>query len=372
MAPAHGIECAKLWLLSKAIHEQEGAIRHGLLPQSAWTWPRAFFRFTELTRSRRRRSHGRRGATQSGSSSFFSKTPTMPGWHRGMRDLALLGARDCSKFGHRSPADACELREALCEARKESDANDAEAICEAVTRPTMRFVAIKSRRTAGGALDAPWTRDLPGQAAHPGREHDPRRARLSSASISHVGIERVHLTHRKAESSMVQRRWRYPRKRPRSCPDAVATSIRHASAGSSNIDRALLQRWHRSNEAVAAACDHPRRWAHRRLCPRSLSHRSPASSARVASLQPGLASRHARTPAAAKNASGRITKMRATDIIRKLLIRRHDVAGQMRKAKSKPESVDPRCDRSPGAKAGSHWSALSRSPTRPRVPSGPS
>ena len=29
--------------------------------------------------------------------------------------------------------------------RGKTDANDAEAICEAVTRPTMRFVAVKSR-----------------------------------------------------------------------------------------------------------------------------------------------------------------------------------------------------------------------------------
>jgi transposase len=29
--------------------------------------------------------------------------------------------------------------------RGKTDANDAEAICEAVTRPTMRFVAMKSR-----------------------------------------------------------------------------------------------------------------------------------------------------------------------------------------------------------------------------------
>jgi transposase len=42
--------------------------------------------------------------------------------------------------------------------RGKNDANDAEAICEAVGRPNMRFVAIKSEEqqsTAGAAREAP-------------------------------------------------------------------------------------------------------------------------------------------------------------------------------------------------------------------------
>ena len=48
-----------------------------------------------------------------------------------------------SRSSARSPADAAAVCAALCEANK-NDATDAEAICEAVTRPTMRFVPIKS------------------------------------------------------------------------------------------------------------------------------------------------------------------------------------------------------------------------------------
>ena len=60
--------------------------------------------------------------------------------------------------------------------RGKTDAADAEAICEAVTRPTMRFVPVKSRRAAGGAGAAPDARSA-GQAAHAAGQHDPRAAR---------------------------------------------------------------------------------------------------------------------------------------------------------------------------------------------------
>ena len=43
--------------------------------------------------------------------------------------------------------------------RGKTDTADAEAICEAVTRPTMRFVAIKSREQQG-ALSMHRARDL--------------------------------------------------------------------------------------------------------------------------------------------------------------------------------------------------------------------
>ena len=55
--------------------------------------------------------------------------------------------------------------------RGKTDAGDAEAICEAVTRPTMRFVPIKSV-AAGGAGAAPDARS-PRSAAHAARQHDP-------------------------------------------------------------------------------------------------------------------------------------------------------------------------------------------------------
>ncbi len=57
--------------------------------------------------------------------------------------------------------------------RGKTDAADAEAICEAVARPTMRFVP---SRTASVAVDASDTRSAD-QAAHAVGQHDPRPAR---------------------------------------------------------------------------------------------------------------------------------------------------------------------------------------------------
>ena len=57
--------------------------------------------------------------------------------------------------------------------RGKTDAADAEAVCEAVTRPTMRFVPVKSPEQQGSAVDAPEPRSA-GQAAHAADQHDPR------------------------------------------------------------------------------------------------------------------------------------------------------------------------------------------------------
>ena len=45
--------------------------------------------------------------------------------------------------------DPASLREAIRQAAKKNDAADAEAICEAVTRPNMRFVPVKSEEQQG-------------------------------------------------------------------------------------------------------------------------------------------------------------------------------------------------------------------------------
>ncbi len=57
--------------------------------------------------------------------------------------------------------------------RGKTDAIDAEAICEAVTRPTMRSVPVEVARTAGGTLHASHTRPA-GQATDPADQHDAR------------------------------------------------------------------------------------------------------------------------------------------------------------------------------------------------------
>ncbi len=61
-------------------------------------------------------------------------------------------------LGHDVAADAAGLREAVRQARQ-NDANDAAAICEAVTRPSMRFVPVKSTDQQA-ALALHRTRDL--------------------------------------------------------------------------------------------------------------------------------------------------------------------------------------------------------------------
>ena len=67
---------------------------------------------------------------------------TMPDRDGSLRDIALLGARTCKVWAH-CKADASGLREAYVK-RGKNDATDAEAICEAVSRPNMRFVPVKS------------------------------------------------------------------------------------------------------------------------------------------------------------------------------------------------------------------------------------
>ena len=74
--------------------------------------------------------------------------------------------------------------------RGKNDANDAEAICEAVTRPTMRFVAVKSREQQA-ALSIHRARDLFVKQRTQQVNIIRGRARRSSASLSAIGLERA-------------------------------------------------------------------------------------------------------------------------------------------------------------------------------------
>ena len=65
--------------------------------------------------------------------------------------------RELQALGHTVKANAAELCEGLLK-RSKNDANDAAAICEAVTRPSMRFVP--TRRRAAVRLDAAPSRQL--------------------------------------------------------------------------------------------------------------------------------------------------------------------------------------------------------------------
>ena len=72
----------------------------------------------------------------------------MPGGHRGLCLVAPLVARAQGARPH-GAANAASLREPIVK-RQKNDAADAEAICEAVTRANMRFVATKTPEQQSG------------------------------------------------------------------------------------------------------------------------------------------------------------------------------------------------------------------------------
>lgn len=66
----------------------------------------------------------------------------MPDRNRGLRDRIPVGSGSHGA-GSRGSSDASVVRQAIRE-RQKNDATDAETICEALTRPTIRFVPAKS------------------------------------------------------------------------------------------------------------------------------------------------------------------------------------------------------------------------------------
>ena len=78
---------------------------------------------------------------------FFANLPAVPRRHGGVRQRALLGARD-RQLGHTVKLMPPRYVKAYVK-RGKTDAGDAAAICEAVTRPSMTFVAVKSLEGQG-------------------------------------------------------------------------------------------------------------------------------------------------------------------------------------------------------------------------------
>ena len=66
----------------------------------------------------------------------------MPDRHGSLRDIALL-ARELAKFGHSVKLMPPGYVKPYVK-RGKNDATDAEAICEAASRPNMRFVPVKN------------------------------------------------------------------------------------------------------------------------------------------------------------------------------------------------------------------------------------
>ena len=125
--------------------------------------------------------------------------------------------------------------------RGKTDAADAEAICEAVTRPTMRFVRDQVGRSAGGAIAAPSARSA-GPPADPAGQHDPRSA---------GGVRREHPArdHPRARLRPARRRLVTPRRSQRS-PPRLSGALSRTGAGECRTRFVELERelmaWYRA------------------------------------------------------------------------------------------------------------------------------
>src|SRR6266550_7299706 len=87
---------------------------------------------------------------------------------------AHYSARELGAVGHEVRLMPAQYVKAYIK-RNKHDAADAEAICEAVQRPTMRFVPVKTTEQQATALTAPW----PGAAGAPAYGASERFARAS-------------------------------------------------------------------------------------------------------------------------------------------------------------------------------------------------
>lgn len=99
-----------------------------------------------------------------GTAGILPEASAMSGWHQSMRLISSLVARAPGARPHCS-TDAAGLWKPYVK-RQKDDAPDAEAICEAVSRPNMRFVATKTpeqqiclmlHRTQRMNADIKWT-----------------------------------------------------------------------------------------------------------------------------------------------------------------------------------------------------------------------
>ena len=86
----------------------------------------------------------RRRLGREGIASILCHTFSMPNWHGGMLERTFTGRGSSIRFGHDVRLIPPQYAKPYVK-RNKTDAADAEAICEAVARPNMRFVPIKTR-----------------------------------------------------------------------------------------------------------------------------------------------------------------------------------------------------------------------------------
>jgi len=215
--------------------------------------------------------------------------------------------------------------------RGKNDANDAEAICEAVTRPTMRFVAVKSPEQQA-ALALHRTRDLL-------VKQRTQLVNMIRGLLAEFGIEIVRGLHHALELAA--------RIASGTAPEVPELAVRVITGLAGQIgdlqvrltalEKELLA-WHRSNElsqrlgtipgvgvisatALAASVTDPGRFR---------SGRQFAASLGLTPLQ---------NSSGGKERMGRISRM-GDRYLRRLLV--VGMTSLVRRARAKPDSVDPR------------------------------
>lgn len=215
--------------------------------------------------------------------------------------------------------------------RGKTDANDAEAICEAVTRPTMRFVPVKSPEQQA-ALALHRTRDLL-------VKQRTQLVNMIRGLLAEFGIEIVRGLHHAIELAARIAKGDAPE-----VPDLAVRVITGLAGqiGDVQVRLAALEKellaWHRSNElsqrlgtipgiglisatAFAASVTDPGRFR---------SGRQFAASLGLTPLQ---------NSSGGKERMGRISRM-GDQYLRRLLV--IGMTSLVRRARAKPESVDPR------------------------------
>jgi transposase len=215
--------------------------------------------------------------------------------------------------------------------RGKTDANDAEAICEAVTRPTMRFVPVKSPEQQA-ALALHRTRDLL-------VKQRTQLVNMIRGLLAEFGIEMARGLHHALELARRVVDGRAP-----DVPDlaqrvvvGLARQIGALQAQLATLEKELLA-WHRSSElsqrlatipgvgivsatALAASITEPERFR---------SGRQFAASLGLTPLQ---------NSSGGKERMGRISRM-GDRYLRRLLV--VGMTSLIRRARTAPESVDPR------------------------------
>lgn len=215
--------------------------------------------------------------------------------------------------------------------RGKTDANDAEAICEAVTRPTMRFVAVKSEQQQA-ALALHRTRDLL-------VKQRTQLVNMIRGLLAEFGIEMARGLHHALDLAARIARGAAP-----DVPElavriitGLAGQIGDLQVRLSTLEKELLA-WHRANElsqrlstipgvgvisatALAASVTDPGSFR---------SGRQFAASLGLTPLQ---------NSSGGKERMGRISRM-GDRYLRRLLV--VGMTSLIRRARAKPDSVDPR------------------------------